>query len=158
MSQVQLEEQLRRLVLGLTDQAIVRGDEFRYDGGVLHADDVADIALPSILCLAQDLSVRSGVGSFGYQFRMDEPNPVFPLHAVFVEGQVNFSTMAPFVSEIFHGEVMDCRQDLAVLFETAAQLVRPGFDLAANTNYSVPAGGDHAIESEMSSLPERGLE
>lgn len=157
MAQVQLEEQLRRLVLGLTDQAIVRGDEFRYDGGLLHADDVADIALPSILCLAQDLSVRYGVGSFGYEFKMDEPNPVFPLHAVSVDGDVNFSKVAPFISEVFHGEVMDCRQDLAVLFETAAQLVRPGFNLSANTNYSVPIGSDGPAEPDSSASPEQVL-
>lgn len=158
MAHEQLEDQLRRLVLGLTDQAIVRGEKFHYDGGVLHADDVAEIALPSILCIAQDVAVRTGLGDFGYQFKMDQPNPVFPLHAVCVREGARFFDVAPFVSEVFHGEVLDCRQDLAILFETAAQLVRPDFNLAANTNYTVPVGSDAPTKVEPSHSIEQSLE
>lgn len=158
MAKEQLEDQLRRLVLGLADQAIRRGDKFFYDGGALHADDVADIGLPSILCIAQDVSSRAGMGGFGYQFKMDQPNPVFPLHASLAGNAPRFFEVAPFVSEVFHGEVMDCRQDLAVLFETAAQLLRPGFSLAANTNHTVPVGSDVPLEAEVSHAAERSLD
>ena len=157
MAKEQLEDQLRRLVLGLADQAIRRGEKFFYDGGELHADDVADIGLPSILCIAQDVSSRAGLGGFGYQFKMDQPNPVFPLHAVQVGERARFFDVAPFVSEVFHGEVMDCRQDLAVLFEAAAQLLLPGFSLVANTNHTVPVGSDAPLEPDTSPVPERSL-
>ncbi|HDS1813588.1 TPA: hypothetical protein QEM79_004374, partial [Pseudomonas putida] len=50
MDENQLEDQLRRLLTGLADQAIVRGEQFIYDGGELYADDVADIGLVSVLC------------------------------------------------------------------------------------------------------------
>lgn len=154
MAQEQLEEQLRRLVLGLTDQAIVAGDSFHYDGGSLHADEVADIALPSVLCLAQDLSVRTGVGSFGYQFQLGSPSPVFPLEASLTNADASFSSIAPFVSEVFRGEVMECRHDLSVLFEAAAQLVRPGFMLGADTNYTIPMGSDSQLVPDQGSQPE----
>lgn len=158
MSNEQLEDRLRRLVLGLADQAITRGSTFMYDGGQLHADDVADIALPSILCIAQSVSARTGLGDFGYQFSIEQPNPVFPLHATCVREGALFFDVAPFVSEVFHGEVLDCRQDLAVLFEAAAQLVRPAFNLASNTDYTVFVGSPIAEESVASSSPEQGLE
>ena len=37
--------------------------------------------------------------------------------------------------EVFEGEVMDCRRDLARLFESAARLVQADFSLDRDTNY-----------------------
>lgn len=132
-------ESLRRLVTGLADQEIRAGRGFTYDGGVMHADDVAEVALPSILCIAQDLAQRLGVGDFGYRFEMREPNPVFPLHALLERPPSRFFEVAPFVTEVFDGEVMDCRHDLALLFEAAAKLLRPGFNLDTHTSYTANA-------------------
>lgn len=140
MSYDTLEEQLRRLITGLADQEIVNGREFGYDGQALYADDVADIGLPSILCIAQELSGRLGQGGLGYRFEIkDKPNPVFPLYAIPGDAAPAFFKVSPFVMEVFQGEVLDCRMDLALLFETAAQLVRPGYSLAVNTDYIVGA-------------------
>lgn len=143
----QMEPQLRRLLTGLADQEIKQGHQFAYDSGFLHADDVAELALPSVLCIAQDLAERLGVGGFGYNFRFGPPNPVFPLHAEQSGRDVSVISVAPFVTEVFMGEVMDCRSDLALLFATAARIVDPEFDLASNTNYAVesaPAGASAA--------------
>lgn len=136
MANEDLESQLRRLVTGLADQEIKAGRSFAYDGGVMHADDVAEVALPSILCIAQDLSRRLGVGDFGYRFEMREPNPVFPLHAIPGRPSPRFFEVAPFITEVFDGEVMDCCQDLALLFEAAAKLLHPEFNLYTHTNYT----------------------
>jgi len=130
------ESQLRRLVTGLADQEIKAGREFAYDGGVMYADDVAEVALPSILCIAQDLSRRLGIGDFGYRFEMGEPNPVFPLHAIPEHPAPRFFEVAPFITEVFDGEVMDCRHDLALLFEAAARLLHPEFNLGTHTGYT----------------------
>lgn len=136
MAHDDFEAKLRRLVTGLADQEIKAGRGFAYDGGVMHADDVAEVALPSILCIAQDLAQRLGVGDFGYRFEMGDPNPVFPLRAIPERPAPRFFEVAPFIAEVFDGEVMDCRQDLAVLFEAAAKLLHPEFSLGAHTNYT----------------------
>ena len=130
------ESKLRRLVTGLADQEIKAGRGFAYDGGVMYADDVVEVALPSILCIAQDLSRRLGVEYFGYRFEMGEPNPIFPLHAILERPAPRFFEVAPFITEVFDGEVMGCRQDLALLFEAAAKLLRPEFNLDTHTNYA----------------------
>lgn len=135
------ESQIRRLILGLADQEIKNGSGFLYDGGPLYADDVAEIATPSILCIANDLSMRVGMKGFGYRFTIGEPNPVFPLHATLVGDPPKFFEVAPFVAEIFEGEVKDCRLDMALLFEQAAKLVQPEFNLITHTNYSVLGNG-----------------
>ncbi|MGO3987610.1 hypothetical protein ABI582_24965 [Pseudomonas sp. SAS7] len=120
MDDNQLEDQLRRLLTGLADQAIVRGEQFIYDGGELYADDVAEIGLVAVLCIAQALSERAGLGGFGYEFQMAAPaNPVFPIHASPPQVLPDFFKVAPFVSAVFHSEVMDARQDLTLLYHAA---------------------------------------
>ncbi|MEH6416425.1 MULTISPECIES: hypothetical protein [Pseudomonas] len=120
MDDNQLEDQLRRLLTGLADQAIVRGEQFIYDGGELYADDVAEIGLVAVLCIAQALSERAGLGGFGYQFQLAAPaNPVFPIHASAPQVLPDFFRVAPFVSAVFHSEVMDARQDLTLLYHAA---------------------------------------
>lgn len=134
MSDSAFEQQLKRLVIGLADQQIKKGQEFYYDGGRLFADEVADVTLPSLLCLAQHMSERVGLGSFGYQFELGEVNPVFPLRVQRV-GTASFFQVAPFVLEIFDSDLLECRSDLAMFFERAAKLVTPEFDLRINTNH-----------------------
>ncbi|MNE73173.1 hypothetical protein [Pseudomonas putida] len=120
MDDNQLEEQLRRLLTGLADQAIVRGEQFIYDGGELYADDVAEIGLVAVLCIAQTLSERAGLGGFGYQFQLAAPaNPIFPIHASPPEVLPDFFKVAPFVSAVFHSEVLNARRDLTLLYHAA---------------------------------------
>ncbi|WP_426810495.1 hypothetical protein ABOC32_06635 [Pseudomonas sp. WOUb67] len=120
MDDNQLEEQLRRLLTGLADQAIVRGEQFIYDGGELYADDVAEIGLVAVLCIAQALSERAGLGGFGYQFQLAAPaNPIFPIHASPPQVLPDFFRVAPFVSAVFHSEVLNARQDLSLLYHAA---------------------------------------
>lgn len=153
----EFDAQMRRLVIGLADQDIKDGQGFGYDGGVLHAEEVADLALPSILCLAQDLSQRLGVGDLGYRFELATANPVFPLHALHERQGVGFSAAAPFVTEVFEHEVRECRHDLARLFEMAAQRVQPDYTLAANTTYSTPSASNAApAEPSSTSTPTLG--
>lgn len=132
------DSQLRRLVLGLADQEIKAGRGFKYDGGAMYADDMAEVALPSILCIAQDLSSRLGLGDFGYRFELQAgcSNPMFPLCAISERQPPQFFEIAPFITEVFDGEVMDCRHDIALLFESAAKLIDPNFNLSTHTNYS----------------------
>jgi hypothetical protein len=122
-----LEDQLRRLLTGLADQAIVRGEQFFYDGGELYADDVADIGLVAVLCIAQALSERTGLGGFGYEFELAAPaNPIFPLHAS-PQGELpDFFRVAPFVAAVFYGEVLAARQDLTLLYRAAVQALQDG--------------------------------
>jgi len=136
MANEDFESQLRRLVTGLADQEIKAGRGFAYDGGVMYAEDMTEVALPSILCIAQNLSRRLGALNFGYRFEMREPNPVFPLHAIPERPSPRFFEVAPFITEVFDGEVMDCRQDLRLLFEVAAKLLRPEFNIDTHTNYT----------------------
>jgi hypothetical protein len=136
-----LTRQLKRLVIGMADQEILAGRDFFYDGGRLHADEVADLMLPSVVCIAQDLSDRLELGSFGYRFKLGaSDSAAFPLTMEFVaDGSVDakrFFEVAPFVVEVFEGEVVDCRLDLARLFESAARLVREDFSLDRHTNYA----------------------
>ena len=132
---------LKRLLIGMSDQAIRAGNPFTYDGGVLHADEVADLTLPSVVCIAQELSDRLGLDGFGYRFALVGSNAAgFPLTMERViedaaAGRKRFFEIAPFVVEVFEGEVMDCRHDLAKLFESAARIVRADFSLTRDTNY-----------------------
>ncbi|MDH0617478.1 hypothetical protein N5C40_02030 [Pseudomonas fulva] len=115
-----LEDQLRRLLTGLADQAIVRGEPFIYDGGELYADDVADITLTSVLCLAQALSRRTGLGGFGYGFHVAAPaNPIFPIHMSAPQEPPDFFQIAPFVAAVFHADVLEARHDLSALYRAA---------------------------------------
>ena len=136
-----LTSQLKRLVIGMADQEILAGKDFFYDGGKLHADEVADLMLPSVVCIAQDLSDRLDLGSFGYRFNLGaSDSTAFPLSMELVaDGSVatkRFFEVAPFVVEVFEGEVVDCRLDLARLFESAARLVQEDFSLDRHTNYA----------------------
>ncbi|MBH3383292.1 hypothetical protein I5S53_04775 [Pseudomonas juntendi] len=125
MDDNQLEDQLRRLLTGLADQAIVRGEQFIYDGGELYADDVAEIGLLAVLCIAQALSERAGLGGFGYEFQLAAPaNPVFPIHASAPQVLPDFFKVAPFVSAVFHNEVLNAKQDLTLLYHAAVQRLR----------------------------------
>lgn len=125
---------LQRLIVGLSDQENKKGSKFYYDNGEIYPDDMAEIALPSILCLAQHLSNQLGMGELGYRFKIGEPNPIFPL-IVEEENPSEFMVIAPYVTEIFLKEVLHHRNDLAVLYEAAAMIVSSGYSLEANTDY-----------------------
>ena len=131
MASDELSLQLRRLVTGLADQEMLAGHAFVYDGGNLYADEIADLMLPSIVCLAQDLSLRLEMGSFGYRFELrGAVEDGLPLAMAREAGHPKlFLEVAPFVSEVFGGDVMRCCSDLARLFERAAQLVNPHYRL-----------------------------
>ena len=132
-----LSRQLKRLLIGMADQKILSGHEFLYDGGKLDSNEVGDLAFPSVLCIAQDLSERLGLESFGYRFSLNAEESVgFPLTMTCISNDKYFFEIAPFVVEVFYGEVMDCSADLAKLFESAARLIDHNFSLVLNTNYS----------------------
>lgn len=119
-SQYQLESQLRRLLIGLSDQRIKDGDTFKYDGAVLFSSDVGDIGLPAALCLADMLSRDLGMGGAGFEFHMGEPNPIFPIEMTQVRKR-EFFEVAPFLTEVFEGIVYEQRHDLTGLYVMAAQ-------------------------------------
>lgn len=153
MTRGDVQTQLRRLVTGLADQDIRAGSMFCYDGGELHAEDVSDMALPSILCIAQDLSVRLGMGDFGYAFELTESGePVFPLRMVQIRPGATFMTVAPLLVEVFEREVRECRNDLAHLFEIAAQRIDPTYTLHARTTYAAAERRDTAAPSPLTDL------
>ncbi|UXI68368.1 hypothetical protein [Tahibacter amnicola] len=132
--------QLGRLIHGVADQAIRDGRRLTYDGGMLTAEDVVDIVLPSLLCLADDLARRLGFGAIGYRFEWaDEPSPVFPLRAVQVQARA-FVEVAPFVLETFERYLEDGHYDVTHLFAAAARTLRPDFDPAGITFADAPAG------------------
>jgi len=136
MAHDDLTNQLKRLLIGMADQEIRAGKDFFYDGGKLYPDEVADLMLPSVACIAQDLSDRLGFGVFGYRFTFSASVPVgFPLLMERVTDDKRFFEVAPFVVEVFDGEVMDCHHDLARLFESAARLLHADFSLDRDTNY-----------------------
>jgi hypothetical protein len=111
---------LRRLCEGLADREIRSGTRFLYDGSPLHADEVSDLLLPSLLCTSLDLPI------------VMQPTSQPKL----------FLEIAPFVVEVFDGKLMDCRADLLRLFEAAAQVIRPDFSLERDTRFSkTPALG-----------------
>lgn len=140
MAQHDVTGQLKRLFIGLADQEIRQGKDFLYDGGRLHADEVADLMLPSVVCIAQELSNRLGLGGFGYRFALGaNTSHGFPLSMDWMPDDTaakRFFEIAPFVVEVFEGEVIDCRLDLARLFESAVRLLQPDFSLDRDTtNY-----------------------
>lgn len=136
MEHEHLTSQLKRLLTGLADQAVKQGHDFLYDGARLYADEVADLMLPSVMCIAQDVAERVGLGSLGYRFMLGPKQAVgFPLLMEPVGEAKRFFEVAPFLTEVFDGEVMDSRLDLARLFESAARLLKPEFDLERDTNY-----------------------
>lgn len=136
MSHDDLAAQLQRLLTGLADQEILAGAQFLYDDATLYPDEVADLLLPSVLCLAQELSCRLGMGTWGYTFMLGAPEAVgFPLLVSAPAGGPLFLEVAPFATHVFTEQLMACRDDVARLFEAAARLVRPGFSLVDDTNH-----------------------
>lgn len=137
-----LESALRRLVCGMADQDIRDDKPFFYGGGRLLAEDVANLGMPSILCLADRLSVNLGLGPLGYRFALvARGGSGFPLTAErATEHPVQpFASVAPVLYEVFMSDVRDCRQDLAQLFERAARVLDPAFSLETDTT-NTPAG------------------
>jgi len=149
MTYTTLEAGLRRLVIGLADQDIKVGQGFSYDGGVLVADDVAEIGFASIVCLAQNVSTQLGMGGLGYRLEIGAANPVFPLHAVPEGDAPLFMAAAPFVTDVFMNDVRECRHDLALLFERAARVLDPAFALASHTTYATGPVLAHASVSDL---------
>jgi hypothetical protein len=137
MADEDLTEQLMRLLTGLAEEEVRAGKEFSYDGATLHSDEVSDLLLPSVLCIAQDLSDRVGLNRWGYHFDIVAGTGIgFPLAMKCEHSQRCFLEVAPFVVEVFDSELMDCHADLARLFEAAARLIRPQFSLSRDTNYA----------------------
>lgn len=133
MSHDDLAAQLQRLLTGLADQETRAGARFLYDGATLYPDEVADLLLPSVLCLAQDQSRRLGIGAWGYTFALGAPEAVgFPLLVRAPAAGPLFLQVAPFATQVFLEQLMACRDDVALLFERAARLVRPDFSLSGD--------------------------
>lgn len=145
-----LDVALRRLVCGPADQDIKEDKPFFYDGGRLLAEDVATLGMPSILCLADRMSVQLGLGSLGYRFALGEDTGGFPLKAA-RDGSLAsrpFATVAPFLYDVFVSDVRECRLDMARLFERAARVMDPEFRLAADTAYSPALAAPSGVEAE----------
>ena len=127
-------ESLNTLVAGLAEAEFGRGEQFVYDGARLYPEDVADMLLPSILCLAQGVSRYVGMGEFGYDYALDpETTEAFPLDASPVGQIAPFHRIAPFVVEAFDSYVIENRADIARVFEAAVQTIYPDFTLERNT-------------------------
>lgn len=139
-SQYELESQLRRLLIGLSDQRIKNGDTFKYDGAALFASDVGDIVLPAALCLADTLSQRLGMGGAGFEFFVGDPNPIFPIAMTQVKKR-EFFEVAPFLAEVFEGMVYEQRHDLTGLYVMAAHALNLRVDGVVESAPSQPAVG-----------------
>ena len=127
-------ESLSTLISGLAEAEFGRGEQFVYDGARLYPEDVADMLLPSILCLAQGVARYVDMGDFGYDFDIEpESQGAFPLQASPKDRIAPFHLIAPFVVEAFDSYVIECRADVAKVFEAAAQLIYPDFALERNT-------------------------
>ena len=109
----------RRLLTGLTSDS---KEEFRYEGARLWPDDVTDMLLPSVLCLADSISRFTGLGTVGYDFVLTENADPFPLQAT-ASQDVPFHRTSPFVAEAFYSYVLPNRLDVTKVFEQAAQLL-----------------------------------
>jgi hypothetical protein len=151
MTRQDLIGQLRRLCEGLADREIRSGTDFHYDGSRLHADEVSDLLLPSVLCLAQDLSERAGTGSLGFRFTLGSGTGIdLPLSLEVLDESHLFLEVAPFVVEVFDQTLMECRADLLRLFEAAVQVIRPDFTLERHTSFrQVPAAGSSPFKAQQ---------
>ena len=137
MSAGQLQLQLHRLAYGLADQLIVSGTPLTYDGGRLRPAEAAQLAMPSLLCLADELSRRLGTGDLGYDFvLLDHPNPVFPMHAA-ERSPKRFMAIAPYFVESFDLHTARAAFDVAYVFAAAARVLDPAFDLHVHTTYQI---------------------
>lgn len=130
-----LAQQIQRLLAGLADQANRSGKTFFYDGGRLYPDEVAKLVLASAMCLAQDIAERLGLGNFGFRFELRATDDGLPLAMEPAGTPCLFLEVAPFVTEVFEGEVIDCCDDLARVFECAARVLKDGFSLERDTTY-----------------------
>lgn len=125
------EDQVHRLLFGLADQAIQRGVEFTFDGSKIYADEVANLGKNSIVCLANALADRLGVGALGVECSLSQeaaPFNIFPLVADFRD--VQFVAIAPFVAEVFERGVLvspTSSLDMIEVFESAARIVDPNY-------------------------------
>lgn len=128
-------ESLNSLVTGLAEAEFGRGNgPFLYDGARLFPEDVGDMLLPSILCLAQGVSRYVGMGEFGYEYRIEQDaDSAFPLVAKANGKPAAFHLVAPFVVEVFDSYVLENRADVARVFEAAAQNLHSDFTLERNT-------------------------
>lgn len=128
-------ESLITLVTGLADAESARGLEFFYKGSKLYSEDVADLLMPSILCLAQGTSSVLGMGNFGYSYSMEgnsQPGE-FPLSATPNGAIAPFHRIAPFVVHAFDSYVLKNHADITYVFEAAAQTINFEFTLKRNT-------------------------
>ena len=126
-------ETLVVLVVGLAEAEMESGEQFVYDGARLYSEDVADMLLPSMLCLAQGVADYVGMGNLGYEFGFDtDSKAAFPLYAKGVTGDgasFQFHRVAPFLVEVFDSYVLENRADVARVFEAAAQTLDASFTL-----------------------------
>lgn len=117
--------QLQRLLTGLADQEILAGAQFRHDNATLYPDEVADLLLPSALSLAQDLSRRLGMGTWGYAFMLGRRRRSGsrcwctrrPAARTFSKWRRSRSSL--------HGTTDGCRDDVGSLSEAAASECGP---------------------------------
>lgn len=125
---------LKTLVSGLAEREFGRGEQFLYDGARLFPEDVADMLLPSMLCLAQGVCSYVGMGEFGYKYGFEsDSQEAFPFAAYQCDKPVPFHRVAPFVVEVFDSYVLEHRADIARVFEAAAQMLDQNFSLEKNT-------------------------
>jgi hypothetical protein len=133
----ELTHQLSVLLTALADYEIRRGRPIHYDGATLHADEVADLMLPSVICRAQHMAEELELGSWGYRFAIVRESPgALPLAMQRERSLHRFLEVAPFVAMIFETHVVSCHKDLARFFESAVRLIRPQFSLDDDSNHS----------------------
>lgn len=124
-------EALETLVTGLAEAEFGGGGQFLYDGARLFPEDVSEMLLPSIVCLAQGVCRYVDMGEFGYDYGFErDTKSAFPLVArPGGEKVAPFHLVAPFVVEVFDSYVLEHRNDVARVFEAAAQTLDPDFTL-----------------------------
>lgn len=137
---------LDQLVQGLVRAEISKGEEFVYDGARLYPEEVSDILLPSMMCLADGVSRYVGLGTSGYEYGLEsDGRSAFPLYAKPPEEAVSFHRVAPFVVEVFDSFVLENRADVTRVFEKAAQSLNAEFSLER----------DARMSDEAEHIPER---
>ncbi len=119
-----MQNKLRKLIFGLSDQENKVGHRFYYDGGELYPEDMANIVTPSVLCIAQCLSKQLGLGNLGFQFKIGQPNPIFPVEiSEDSTSTSSFALVAPLATEVFLNDVVLYRADLTQLYFKAASII-----------------------------------
>lgn len=120
-------EKYRYLIFELTRREILNGTTFQYGQGVLHADEVAQLFTPTILCLAQNLAIKSGISDLGLNVSIQYQNNRFPIQIEFSKDVFVF--IAPFVLEVFEAIVCPASDDLSAVYVLAAQTTTALFAL-----------------------------